>query len=120
MVESSRANRSCSRRSTAISASLTGDDSNFVQLRIGRPNIDSASAPASRTLAAIRAAASSRSAASLAGNGHTLDPQRRGIGPVAEHKVVSWYEARKHFRQMSGDRDFADRIGALAILDPEA
>ena len=58
--------------------------------------------------------------ASVAGNGHALDPQRRRVGAEAEDKVVRRHEAREHFRKMSGNRHFADRISALAVLDPES
>src|SRR5271155_1208094 len=118
--ESAAVSRWCSSRSTAMSASLTGDDSNLVQLLIGAPNIDNASAPASRTAATSRVAASSRSTASVTGNGHALDPQCWRIGAIAEDKIVRRREACEHFRKMSGNRDFADRIRALAALDPES
>src|SRR5208282_3097461 len=65
--------RSCSNRSTAISASQTGEEPALVQLLIGVRNIESASAPASRTQVASHAAAGAGSTTSVAGNGHTLD-----------------------------------------------
>jgi len=59
---------------------LTGDDVGpLVQLRIGVRNIESASAPASRTDAARRAAARAAST-SMTGNSQTLHAQRRRMG----------------------------------------
>src|SRR5579872_1736051 len=111
--------RSWSSRSTAMSASVTGEDSPLVQLLSGVRNIESASAPASRTLAASRAAVCVRSATSVAGNSQTLHPQCRCIGAIAEAEIVGRRQAAEHFQEVAGNRHFADRIGARAVLDPE-
>src|SRR5581483_2754161 len=107
--------------STAISASLTGDsDGPLVQFFSGVWNSERASAPASRTALASRAANGTRSSTSVACNSEALHAQRRRIGAVAEGQVVRRREACEHFVEMAGDGDFADRIGPHAVLDPEA
>src|SRR5690348_11567618 len=95
------------RASTAMSASLTGDDAPLVQLFSGAPNIASASAPASRTHAASRAASAASSAGSVAGNGQALDAQGRRVGAVAEFQIVRRREALEYVEQAAGDGHLA-------------
>src|SRR5580704_18303667 len=107
-----------SKLSTAMSASETGDcASPLVQLFSGFRNIDSANAPASRTLSSRRAACCCRST-SLAGNSHTLQTDRRRIRAVAEYEIVRRRQAHEDIGEMPGDGDFAHRIGQFAVLDP--
>src|SRR6202030_1521039 len=102
------------------SASDTGDKASpLVQFFNGVLNIDSASAPASRTASARRAACRSRSTTSVAGNSQALHAHGRRIGAVAEDEVVSRGEALEYFAQMAGDGDFAHRICEHAVLDPK-
>src|SRR5579863_3670847 len=112
--------RSCNTRSTAISASLTGDDPALVHDLIGLLNIFSASMPASRTQTASSAAVLAGSMTSVAGNGHALNAQGRRVYAVAKDQVVRRDETGEHFGKMPGDGDFAHRIGALAVFDPES
>src|SRR3954470_23975508 len=107
-----------------MSASETGDDAPLVQFFSSVRNSDRASAPASRTVSAssalLRATAALLSIrASASANRQPLDAQRRRIDAVAEFQVVGRGERFEHLEQMSGDRHFADRIGDLAVIDPE-
>src|SRR5580692_351182 len=112
--------RSRSNTSTAMSASDTGDKASpLVQFVSGVLNIDSASAPASRTASARRAACCSRSTTSVAGNSQALHAHRRRIGAVTEDEVVSRRKALEYFGQMPGDGDFTHRISEHAVLDPK-
>src|SRR5580704_3862157 len=112
--------RSRNNTSTAISASDTGDSASpLVQFFNGVLNIDSASAPASRTASARRAACCLRSTTSVAGNSQALHAHGRRIGAVTEDEVVSRREALEYFAQMPGDGDFAHRICEYAVLDPK-
>src|SRR5580704_13358013 len=120
MDSPSPVNRSRNNTSTAISASDTGDSASpLVQFFSGVLNIDSASAPASRTASARRAACRSRSTTSVAGNSQALHAHRRRIGAVTEDEVVSRRQALEYFGQMPGDGDFAHRICEHAVLDPK-
>src|SRR5208282_5053160 len=56
----------------------------------------------------------------MAGNGQTLDPQSRCIGAIAEREVVCRRQAGEHVEEVPGNRDLADRIGTLTVLDPES
>src|ERR1700683_323294 len=112
--------RSRNSLSTAMSASETGDEAPLIQFLIGVPNMESASAPASRTDAARRSAARVRSTASVACNRQALQSHGRRVRPVAECQIVRWFEASEHFQELAGDRDFADRIRQFAVLDPES
>src|SRR4029079_6548929 len=101
----------------AISASHTGDDPFLVQRRNGPRKVFSASSPASRTAANNK----SRSASGLpAGNGETLHADGRRIGAVAELEIVCRRQRGEHLGEIAGNRNFADREGRFAILDPEA
>src|ERR1700686_4335671 len=112
--------RSRSNTSTAMSASDTGDNASpLVQFFNGVLNIDSASAPASRTASARRAACCCRSTTSVAGNSQALHAHRRRIGAVTEDEVVRRRQALEYFAQMPGDGDFAHRICEHAVLDPK-
>src|SRR6202023_3602244 len=112
--------RSRNNTSTAISASDTGDKASpLVQFFNGVLNIDSASAPASRTASARRAAWRCRSTTSVAGNSQALHAHGRRIGAVTEDEVGWGREALEYFAQMPGDGDFAHRISEHAILDPK-
>src|SRR5208282_3809131 len=98
-----------------MSASQTGDDVGpLVQLFIGVPNSERASAPASRTAAASRAAICDKSSTSMAGNGEALHAQGRRIGAVAEREIARGLQACEHVVQMSGNGDLAHRKSALA------
>src|SRR5271170_3346582 len=113
--------RSRNSRSTAISASETGEEVGpLVQVRSGAPNIACASAPASRTAASSRAEICAKPATSMAGNSQTLHAHGRRIGAVAEGQVVRRLEACEYIAERAGDRDLADRESALAVLDPES
>src|SRR5262249_50744051 len=120
MLPPSPASRSRNSLSTAMSASDTGEAASpLVQLFSGVPNIDRANRPASRTLAASRAASRCRST-SVAGNNQALHAHGRCIGAIAEGEVASRREALEYLGEMAGDGDFAHRISQRAALDPEA
>src|SRR6202049_3148827 len=109
--------RSRSNTSTAMSASDTGDNASpLVQFFNGVLNIDSASAPASRTASARRAACCLRSTTSMAGNSQALHAHGRRIGAVAEGEIVRRRQAFEYFGEVSGDGDFAHRKSELAVL----
>src|SRR5580658_1198172 len=113
--------RSRSNTSTAMSASDTGDKASpLVQFFNGVLNIDSASAPASRTASARRAACCLRSTTSVAGNSQALHAHGRRIGAVAEDEVVRRRQALEYFGEMPRDGDFTHRISELAVLDPKS
>src|SRR5580693_3537404 len=116
MPGSAPPSRSRRRPSTAMSASLTGEEAPLIQFFSGVPNMDSASRPASRTEAPSTSTARAVSSASMAGNGETLYAQRRRVGAVAEDEIVGRFEALEYFQQVSGDGHFADRISQLAVL----
>src|SRR5579863_7681173 len=92
--------RSRSNLSTAMSASLTGDEAPLVHCLSGVPNSDSANAPASRTAAAKPSARRTASDDSLAGNSQTLHAHGRRVGAVAENEIVCRCEAFEDLRQM--------------------
>src|SRR3978361_893528 len=113
----------CSTRSlTAMSASETGDEAPLVQFFSSVRNIALASAPASSTVSVSSAA--SRvvmfSTVSASAKRQALDAQRRRIDAVAEFQVVGSNHRFEDRQQMARDRHFADGIGDLAVLDPEA
>src|SRR6516165_5395440 len=108
--------RSRSKWSTSMSASDTGESLPLVQCLSALLNVVSARSPAARTAWASAAAISARSEA---GNGQSLDPDRRRVGSVAEFEIVGGHERRKDLIEMARDRDLAHRIGELAALDPE-
>src|SRR3954470_14303949 len=108
-----------------MSASETGDDAPLIQFFRSVRNSDSASAPASRTVlsssVASRARRLSRSSRELtSANRQALDAQRRRVDAVAEFQIVGRNQRPEHLKQMARDRYLADRIGDLAVLDPEA
>src|SRR5204862_679526 len=49
----------------------------------------------------------------------SLDAHRRGIHPIAEFKIVGWPQCLEYLKQMTRDRDLADRVSDLAVVDPE-
>src|SRR5580704_2532116 len=120
------ASRSRSRLSTAMSASVTGDNVGpLVQFFSGVWNIDSASKPASRTAAASTAARRAKSSTCesptlMSGNSKTLHPQGRRVGAVAKGEVVGRCEAGEHPGKMAGDGDFAHCESEFAVFDPES
>ena len=84
-----------SRSLTAISASDTGEDAPLVQFFSSVRNIDSASAPASRTAFFSSAASRARISplrctlpALASAKRQSLDAQRRRIDAVAEFQIV--------------------------------
>src|SRR3954462_967564 len=104
-----------------MSASETGDDSPLVHLRNSVRNIESPSAPASRTVSTISAKSRAECPdVSATGNRQPLDPQCRRVNAVLEDKIVRRRQAPENIEQMPCDRHLADRIGHLAILDPKA
>src|SRR5580700_5525246 len=119
MLESMPPSRSRNSLSTAMSASQTGDEAPLVQFFKGVPNMERASAPASRTLDARCWAARARSTVSVARNSQALHADGRSVGAVAEGKIVRRFETLEHFEQLPGDRDLAHRVGQFAVLDPE-
>src|SRR5229473_5357146 len=103
-----------------MSASHTGELPFLVQVLSSRPNIPSASAPASRTASMrTRERALGSASGSMAGNGHPFHPQRGRVGAVTEHEIVRGLEGTEHLDQISRDGHLADRVGELAVLDPE-
>src|ERR1700752_3127752 len=105
-----------------MSASETGEDLPLIQFFSSVRNSDLASRPASRTVsfrsAASRASAVSRSSTSA--KGQPFDAQRRRVDAVAEFQVIGRRQRLEHVEQMARDGHFADGIGELAVLDPEA
>src|ERR1700751_3645431 len=99
--------RACNKSFTAMSAAVTGDPWPLVQVLTDVPNMESASAPASRTAAVNVSARLARSSASLARNGQTLHQHRRRVGAIAEYEIVCRLEVGKHLAEMPGDRHFA-------------
>src|SRR6266446_5130763 len=98
-----------------MSASDTGDDAPLIQFFNSVRNSDSASAPASRTVAASNAESRCRisacaggwsliASALASGNRQTLDAQRRGIDTVAEFQIVGGGQRLEHLDQVAGDR----------------
>src|SRR6185436_15606278 len=110
---SSRISRSCRKLSTAMSASLTGEPPCLLQLFGVVSKALTASAPASRTVASIAACSD---AASGARNGQSLQPHRRGVGTIAEFKIVRRRERTEDVVEVSGDRHLADGVGQFAVL----
>src|SRR5258708_11621011 len=101
-----------------MSASDTGDEAPLVQFFSSVPNSDSASAPASRTLAFNSSA--SRAAGLASAKRQSLDAYRRRIDAVAEFQIVGGDHRLEDLEQMALDRHLAHGIGELAVLDPEA
>src|SRR5438105_900070 len=131
-----------------MSASETGDDAPLVHIRSSVRNIDSASAPASRTVSASsdasrtswawctgpvwpdefapRTGLAPRPGGPLAGfcvlasgNRQTLDAQGRCIDAIAKRQVIGRGQRFEHVDQMPGNGDLADGIAAFAVLNPE-
>src|SRR5262245_14777694 len=108
-----------------MSASETGEDAPLIHVLSSVRNIDSARRPASRTLS-VRSAASrvrlfpSTRTGSASAKRQTLDAHRRRIDAVAEFQIVGGLHRLEDVEQMARDRDFADGIGDLAVVDPEA
>src|SRR5262245_38208270 len=108
-----------------MSASETGDDTPLVHFLSSVRNNDSARPPASRTVSLNSAASrvrifSSIKFASASAKRQTLDAHRRRIDAVAEFEIARGLHRLEDLEQMARDRDFADGIGELAVLDPEA
>src|SRR5436190_1363798 len=108
-----------------MSASDTGDEAPLVHFFNSVRNSDRASAPACWTLsfssAASRLMYVSRPMPALtSAKRQSLDPHRRGIHPIAEFKIVGWPQCLEYLKQMTRDRDLADRVSDLAVIDPEA
>src|ERR1700759_5730957 len=104
-----------------MSASETGEEAPLVQFFRSVRNSDSASAPASRTVDFRSAASRARCpASSTSAPRQSHDAQRRRVDAVAELQVVGGHERLEHLEQMACDRDLADGIGDLAVLDREA
>src|SRR3954468_21559487 len=108
-----------------MSASETGEDAPLVHVFSSVRYIDSARLPASRTVSFSRLASririvSSRIFASASAKRQSLDAHRRRIDAVTEFEIVRRLHRHEDLEQMARDRDFADGIGQLAILDPEA
>ena len=116
-----RCSRSRSSASTAMSASLTGDDLPLVQLLSGTAKGlqreragfahggGQAIAQRPRDLAGFKARQRS-----------VLPPARSARWCRSGTRDRSRATSAEHVDQMSGDRHLADRIGELAVLDPEA
>src|SRR5204862_7083678 len=121
-----------------MSASVTGVPSALRQRRTPLCAKVSASAPASRTTPNKSSAPAAWpvplfSAATGAGaqpcaseitldpaHGHRLDEAGRRVGAAAELEIVGGRQIAEHLVEIAGDGDLADRIGELAVLDPEA
>src|SRR5436305_4862292 len=108
-----------------MSASETGEEAPLIQFFSSVRCKDSASRPASRTVSfssvaslALRSSRSSRKLTSA--KRQALDAQRRRVDAVAEFQIVGRHQRLEHLEQMARDRYLADRIGNLAVLDPEA
>src|SRR5438876_11777746 len=101
-----------------MSASDTGDEAPLVQFFSSVRNSDSASAPASRTVAFNKSASRARSLASA--KRQSLDAHRRRVDAVAEFQNVGGLHRLEDLEQVSRDRHLAHRMGDLAVLDPEA
>jgi hypothetical protein len=99
-----------------MSASLTGDEPALSQRFIEPWAVAMASSPASR---AIAASASRSSTRSLSCNGQSFDAHGRRVDAVFEFEIIGRRQAAEDIEQMAGDGDFAHRISALAVLDPE-
>src|SRR5690348_5011592 len=104
---------------TAMSASVTGLPGDLSQVFAPFFSHSSDSAPASRATPITRAR-SGASAGSPPGKGEPVDQKARGVGGTADFEVGSRDRAEEHRREIAGDRDFGDRIGALAVFEPEA
>src|SRR4029078_1562057 len=83
---------------------------------------DSASAPASRTVSVSSAASRALIACSVSASAkrQSLAPHGRRIDAVAEFQIVGGRHRLEDRQQVPRDRYLADRIGDLAVLDPEA
>src|SRR5262249_17223719 len=103
-----------------MSASQTGDVASLSHCLTGPRNVLSASSPAARTASARNVVMPTLAARSASGNGQALHTHGRSIGAPAEFEVVGGRERGVHGDQIAGDRDFAYRVGALAVLNPEA
>src|SRR5437762_13469689 len=105
-----------------MSASETGEEAPLIQFFSSVRCKDSASRPASRTVSfssvASLALTSSRSSRKLtSANRQALDAQRRRVHAIAEFQIVGRHQRFEHVEQMAGDRDLADGIFDLAILE---
>src|SRR3954447_6152780 len=104
-----------------MSASDTGEEAPLVQFLSSVRNSDKASAPASRTVSFSSSASRARilSAISASAKREALDAQRRRVDAILEFQIVGGHQRFEHRQQMPRDRHLADRIGDLAVLDPE-
>src|SRR3982074_3646147 len=102
-----------------MSAPETGDEAPLAHVFTPVRNIDSANAPASRTVSVSSAASRALvvSIVSASAKRQTLDAQRRRVDAVTEFQIVGGDQRFEHRQQMAGDRHFADGIGDLAVLD---
>ena len=73
-----------------------------------------------RVVFGIGAGASALRLRSTSGNGQPLDAHCRRVGAIAELEIVGRLKRTKYRDQIARNRDFAHRIAAAAILDPEA
>src|ERR1700741_615617 len=104
-----------------MSASETGEDAPLIQFFSSVGKRDLASPPASRTVSVSSAASRANvSRSSTSAKGQPFDAQRRRVDAVAEFQVARGSQRLEHVEQMARDRDLADGIGDLAVLDPEA
>src|SRR4051812_20424677 len=108
-----------------MSASDTGEDAPLVQFLSSVPNSESANRPASRTVSLSREASRfirlSRLLPALASpKRQFLDAHGWRVDTVAEFQIVGWRHRFEDLEQVTCDRHLTDRIGDLAVFDPEA
>src|ERR1700744_852265 len=108
-----------------MSASDTGEDAPLIQVFSSVRNIDSASAPACRTVSVKSAALRDETpscmlAASPSAKRQPLDTQCRRVDAVTELEIIGRHQRLEDAKQMSRERHSAHRIGDRAVLDPEA
>src|SRR5947209_2112170 len=108
-----------------MSASETGEDAPLVHFFNSVRNSESASLPASCTVFFSSAASRIRNLLDsvpllTSANRQFLDPHRRSIHPKTKFQVVGRRQPFEHLKQMARNRDLADRVGDLAVLDPES
>src|SRR5262249_38775308 len=100
---------------TAISAAGTGEPWPFVPVFPSLPNMERASAPASRTAAFKMLSSMLRSSVSLARNGQTLHAHGRRVGAVAEYEVVGRLQLGENIGEISRDGHLAHRERERAV-----
>ena len=112
--------RARSRSLTAMSASLTGESSSPLVQRLSGPRDGRARKLAGLAHHGFERAARRRRRDHCPATVRPSSRTRRRIGAVAEFEIVGRRQRAEHVEQMAGDGDLAHRIGALAVLDPEA